>query len=177
MDAEEQNAGIERLNREMAGVVPQQAEAVKEKKTRPKRKVSPKPKVILAVSKRKRAIARARLIKGTGMILVNGININNIKPKEIRELMLEPVSFSNLTRSVVELSNIKVDVHGGGASGQAQAVRSAIAKAIADAYPSDVVRKSYMRYDRTLLVDDSRRVEPKKFLGPKARARFQTSYR
>jgi ribosomal protein S9 len=34
-----------------------------------------------------------------------------------------------------------------------------------------------MHYDRFMIVDDSRRVEPKKFKGPKARARFQKSYR
>ena len=40
-----------------------------------------------------------------------------------------------------------------------------------------MIRMECMRYDRIMLVDDPRRVEPKKFKGPKARARFQKSYR
>jgi small subunit ribosomal protein S9 len=68
-------------------------------------------------------------------------------------------------------------VNGGGSSGQAQAARSALAKVIAKASGTDAVKKLYMEYDRTMLVDDVRQVEPKKFKGPKARARFQKSYR
>ena len=68
-------------------------------------------------------------------------------------------------------------MRGGGTSGQAQAARSALAKVIAKADQGDAVRKAYIDYDRTLMVDDVRQVEPKKYKGPKARARFQKSYR
>ena len=73
--------------------------------------------------------------------------------------------------------DIKVNVQGGGASAQAQAVRSAIAKSIIEFSGMESLKKDYMHYDRFMVVDDSRRVEPKKFKGPKARARFQKSYR
>lgn len=134
-------------------------------------------KPILSKGKRKRAIARAALLPGTGMITINGVNINLVKPKEIRELILESIRISNAAKDIANASDIKINVYGGGTSGQAQAARTALAKVITEASGSDSLRSMYMEYDRTLLIDDYRRVEPKKFLGPKARAKFQTSYR
>ena len=98
-------------------------------------------------------------------------------PIEYREMMMEPVNFSDTTRGIASKMDIKVNVYGGGASAQAQAVRSAIAKSIVEFSGADSLKKEYMHYDRFMVVDDSRRVEPKKFKGPKARARFQKSYR
>jgi small subunit ribosomal protein S9 len=172
--SENKNQNLDNLNKELGSLNQQEAE---KKQAKPRKKSTPKQKVILTKGKRKDAIARARLTKGNGVIKINGVDINLIKPKEIRELILEPINFSNITKEIAESSNISVNVKGGGVSGQAQAARNAIAKAIAAAANSDIVKKAYMRYDRELLIDDPRRVEPKKFLGPKARARFQTSYR
>ncbi len=134
-------------------------------------------KAVIAKGKRKRAIARATLRAGRGEIRINGMDVNLVKPKEVRDLILEPIKVSSLAKTLADVSKIDVNVYGGGRSGQAQATRSAIAKVIASASPNDAIRKIYMEYDRTLLVDDYRRVEPKKFLGTKARARFQKSYR
>jgi small subunit ribosomal protein S9 len=173
-DSLAENQNLEKLNKELGALAPQAEE--KRRSAKPKKK-APKQKVIITKSKRKEAVARARLTKGNGKIKINGVDVNLIKPKELRELILEPVNFSNITKEIAESSDIIVNVKGGGASGQAQAARNAIAKAIAAASSSEIVRKAYMRYDRALLIDDARRVEPKKFLGPKARARFQTSYR
>jgi small subunit ribosomal protein S9 len=92
-------------------------------------------------------------------------------------MILEPVNISSITKEIASKSDISINVNGGGSSGQAQAARSALAKVITKAASSDVVRKMYMDYDRNLLVDDVRQVEPKKYKGPKARARFQKSYR
>ena len=172
----EQNQNIENLNKELGSLAPQ-AQAEGEKKAAKTRRRAPKQKVVLTKGKRKEAVARAKLVKGNGIIKINGVSVELIKPVETRELILEPVNFSNITKEIASSSNIYVNVKGGGASGQAQAARNAIAKAIAAAANSDIVRKAYMRYDRTPLIDDVRQVEPKKFLGPKARARFQTSYR
>lgn len=169
----EQN--VENLNKELSSLAPKAAEGEK-KQAKPRRK-APKQKVIFVKSKRKNAVARARLTKGNGTIKINGKDVNLIKPVELRELILEPVNFSNITKEIAGSSDIIINVKGGGVSGQAQAARNAIAKAIAEAANSEIVRKAYMRYDRSLLVDDVRQVEPKKFLGPKARAKFQTSYR
>ncbi len=92
-------------------------------------------------------------------------------------MMLEPIMYQSHNRRWQRRMDIKINVYGGGQSSQAQAVRGAIAKSIEKSSGSDTMRKEYIRYDRFMLIDDSRRVEPKKFKGPKARARFQKSYR
>ncbi|MBU0586162.1 30S ribosomal protein S9, partial [Candidatus Micrarchaeota archaeon] len=61
--------------------------------------------------------------------------------------------------------------------GQAQAARVAIAKALVDYTQDEALKKTFLDHDRSLLVDDVRRVEAKKYKGPKARARYQKSYR
>ena len=79
---------------------------------------------------------------------------------------------------------IKVRVSGGGPVAQLYAARMAIAKGIVawnQKYVDDeqkaIIRKNFMNYDKTLLVADNRRMEPKKYGGPGARARYQKSYR
>jgi small subunit ribosomal protein S16e len=80
--------------------------------------------------------------------------------------------------------DIRVRVKGGGHTSQVYAIRQAIAKAIVAYYQKYVdeqskneLKKALIAYDRTLLVADPRRSEPKKFGGPGARARYQKSYR
>jgi small subunit ribosomal protein S16e len=80
--------------------------------------------------------------------------------------------------------DIRVRVTGGGQTSQIYAIRQAIAKAIVAYYQKFVdeqskneLKKALIAYDRTLLVADPRRSEPKKFGGPGARARYQKSYR
>lgn len=168
----------------------EQAEAkaeAKEEKAKPARRRAARkapsksskkaPDVFLSKSRRKAAVARARIMQGGGRITVNGTLIDVLHPEQIRRLMLEPVFVSASTRSLAKTSDISVTVSGGGMTAQGEAVRSAIAKAISGFSGNDIIRKEYLQHDRSMLVDDSRRVEPKKFLGTKARARFQTSYR
>ncbi len=140
-----------------------------------KRKV--KKKVVLAHARRKEARARARLVPGTGRLMINGKDANTIANKYLKALVLEPINLSKITKEIAKSSDISVNVRGGGISGQMQAARSAIAKVIVNASKDEVVKKIYLAYDRNLLIDDVRQVEPKKFKGPKARARFQKSYR
>jgi small subunit ribosomal protein S16e len=71
-----------------------------------------------------------------------------------------------------------------GHTSQIYAIRQALAKAIVAFYQKYVdeaakkeIKEILVQYDRTLLVADPRRCEPKKFGGPGARARFQKSYR
>lgn len=75
-------------------------------------------------------------------------------------------------------------VRGGGSCSQVLAVRQAIAKAVISyhqKYDDESVKRELkellIQYDKSLLVADPRRCEPKKFGGPGARARFQKSYR
>jgi small subunit ribosomal protein S9 len=136
-----------------------------------------KAKRVVVASKRKTAIARASVAKGSGRVMINNISIDLIEPKEIRSLMLEPLKVSSLASDLASGLDIKVNVKGGGVSAQAQAVRGAVARGIAAYADTDTIKKEYMRYDVSLLVNDARRVEPKKFKGPKARTRFQKSKR
>ena len=91
-------------------------------------------------------------------------------------LVLKPAAFANV--------DIRVRVAGGGHTSQVYAIRQAISKAIVaytakyeDAAQALELKKQLVAYDRTLLVADPRRCEPKKFGGPGARARYQKSYR
>lgn len=163
---------------------PAVAEPAKKEADKPKRRRSaarrpPKKetRVVLVKSRRKSAVARASVRSGSGVIRVNSSLIGVVHPEELRRLMLEPVSVSESTRSLSRGVDITVTVSGGGATSRAEAVRGAIAKALAGFSGNDVIRSEYLKHDRSMLIDDSRRVEPKKFDGPKARARTQTSYR
>ena len=158
---------------------PKQKQEAPKKAARHKKKpaVKVRESVITVRGKRKRAIARASIVSGSGIIRVNRINADLIKPSDLRNIILEPLLVSEKASELAAKSDIEIFVKGGGSSGQAQAARSALAKAIVAAAGDESLRKKYMDYDRALLVDDYRRVEPKKFKGPKARARFQKSYR
>lgn len=80
--------------------------------------------------------------------------------------------------------DIRVRVKGGGRVAQIYAIRQAISRALVAYYQKYVdeaskkeIKDMLVNYDRTLLVSDPRRCEPKKFGGPGARARYQKSYR
>ena len=80
--------------------------------------------------------------------------------------------------------DIRVRVSGGGHTSQVYAIRQAIAKGIVAFYQKFVdeaskkeIKDILISYDRTLLVADPRRCEPKKFGGVGARSRYQKSYR
>jgi len=80
--------------------------------------------------------------------------------------------------------DMRICVKGGGDTSQIYAIRQSIAQAFVAYYQKFVDEQSkkeskdvLLRYDRTLLVADPRRCEPKKFGGRGARSRFQKSYR
>ncbi len=131
-------------------------------------------KTIVTRGKRKEAIARATITAGTGRYTVNGVAVNALSSIFLRDVYSEPLSFfPDATKY-----DIAVKVNGGGASGQAQAARTAVARALLQVHGApDAVKQQMLASDRSLLVEDPRRVEPKKFKGPKARARFTKSYR
>lgn len=89
-----------------------------------------------------------------------------------------------LTYNALANVDIRVRVSGGGHTSQIYAIRQAIAKSIiayyqkyVDEHSKNQLKQALVQYDRTLLVADNRRCEPKKFGGPGARARYQKSYR
>lgn len=131
-------------------------------------------KVVITTGKRKTAVARASVRKGHGRIRVNRVPLE-IWPYEIgRFKMLEPIKIAG---KKVDSLDIDVSVRGGGVMGQAEAVRTAIARGIAQYLKDDELENLYKEYDRTLIAPDTRRKLPKKPLGRGARKKRQKSYR
>ena len=128
--------------------------------------------VIQEVGKRKTAVARATLKKGKGRVYINGIPLQIWEPELARKRISEPLL---LAPDVAKKVDIWVRVHGGGWAGQADAARTAIARALIQYEPS--LREEFKKFDWTLIKSDVRKKERKKAGGPGARARFQKSYR
>ena len=124
--------------------------------------------------KKKTAIARATVSEGEGRVRVNAKPVELIEPEMARLKMLEPFRIAEERRESVDIA---VDVEGGGTVGQADAVRTAIARGLVEHANDAELRDAYMEFDRSLLVNDVRQSESKKWGGPGARARYQKSYR
>jgi small subunit ribosomal protein S9 len=120
--------------------------------------------------RRKTAVARAYVSVGTGNIEVNG--------KDYKTYFTTPTLHYYVTQSL-NVSNarnnydVKVNVDGGGITGQAQAIRLAVAKALVEFNPE--LKKDLRAAG--LITRDPRMVERKKFGQKKARKRFQFSKR
>jgi len=131
-------------------------------------------KVANASGKRKTAVARATVMRGKGRVRVNRVPVEILTPELARLKIMEPI---RLASKKIETLDIDVKVQGGGIMGQADAVRTAIARAVVQ-YTGDGELESLFRdYDRTLMVPDTRRKLPKKPLGRGARKKRQKSYR
>ena len=129
-------------------------------------------KVIQTQGKRKRAIARAKLVSGKGKVKVNGQLLENYGTDILRLRISEPLV---LAGDVIKSINLDINVNGGGVNGQADAVRLAIARALVQ--HDQKLKKTFTEYDRLLLVADVRRKEVCKPNDSKARAKRQKSYR
>ncbi|MFC6785689.1 30S ribosomal protein S9 [Halobaculum halobium] len=125
--------------------------------------------------KKKTAVARATVTDGEGRVRIDSQPVELVEPEMARLKMLEPfrVAGEDLRSEV----DVEVSVNGGGFAGQADAVRTAIARGIVQHRNDAELRDAFMEFDRSLLVNDSRQSEPKKWGGPGARARYQKSYR
>ncbi|MCD4842455.1 MAG: 30S ribosomal protein S9 [Methanosarcinales archaeon] len=132
-------------------------------------------KIINTSGKNKTAIARAKITEGVGRIRVNKKPIEIYEPEIAKLKILEAVAFigDNVTSKI----DIAVNVRGGGVMGQANAIRTAIGKGVVEWTGDLAVKDAMLAYDRSLLVNDSRQKETKKFGGPGARAKSQKSYR
>ncbi|CCQ36902.1 30S ribosomal protein S9 [Natronomonas moolapensis 8.8.11] len=125
--------------------------------------------------KKKTAVARATVSGGNGRVRINSKPVELVEPEQARLKMLEPfrIADEDLRGNV----DIDVTVSGGGFAGQADAIRTAVARGLVE-YTNDAeLRDAFMSFDRSLLVNDVRQSEPKKWGGPGARARYQKSYR
>ena len=125
--------------------------------------------------KKKTAIARATVREGQGRVRLDGKPVELVEPELARLKMLEPfrIAPDDLRESV----DVDITVQGGGFSGQADAARTAIARGLVEHTNDAELRDAFMTFDRSLLVNDVRQSESKKWGGPGARARYQKSYR
>eukprot|EP01115_Flamella_aegyptia_P004389 TRINITY_DN18_c0_g1_i1.p1 TRINITY_DN18_c0_g1~~TRINITY_DN18_c0_g1_i1.p1 ORF type:complete len:148 (-),score=33.71 TRINITY_DN18_c0_g1_i1:159-602(-) len=142
----------------------------------------PKIRSVQVFGRKKTATAVAYCKQGHGIIKINGVPIALVEPEVLRYKVFEPVLV--LGREYFSDVDIRVRVKGGGWVSQIYAIRQAIAKSLVAYYQKyrdeatkREIKDVLIKYDRTLLVADPRRCEPKKFGGSGARARFQKSYR
>ena len=125
---------------------------------------------IHAIGRRKSAVARVYLTEGTGEITINKRTLADYFPSELIQFVVkQPLNLLG----VAEKYNIKVTLCGGGYTGQSQALRLAIARALVKINEED---KEALRAEG-FITRDSRAVERKKPGQPKARRRFQFSKR
>ncbi len=147
----------------------------------PKAKIK---KIVNEVGKRKAAVARVTIQKkegkGKALVRVNKKPLEIIEPEVVRAKISEPLFIaSQISNVAADIESIEVDVNvkGGGFMGQAEAARSAIARGLVDWTGNEELKEAYLSYDRSLLVSDMRKKEPKKFGAKGARAHRQKSYR
>lgn len=122
------------------------------------------------IGRRKTAVARVYLTEGSGKITVNKKDLETYFPTATLQYKVrQPLAMTNS----VENFDVKVNVYGGGITGQAEAVRMAIARAMCEV---DTENRGILKPEG-LLTRDPRMVERKKFGQKKARKRFQFSKR
>lgn len=126
--------------------------------------------VINALGRRKSAVARVYLSEGTGKITINKRDIADYFPSPLLQYVVkQPLE----ALEALEKYDIKLNIFGGGFTGQSQAARLAIARALVKLNGED---KKLLR-SKGFMTRDSREVERKKPGRPKARRRFQFSKR
>jgi small subunit ribosomal protein S9 len=126
--------------------------------------------VIHKIGRRKTAVARVYVSEGSGNITVNKREFENyFTTATLQYKVKQALSLTNNAESY----DVKINVYGGGITGQAEAVRMAIARAMCEV---DFENRGVLKPEG-LLTRDPRMVERKKFGQKKARKRFQFSKR
>lgn len=126
--------------------------------------------LVNATGRRKTAVARVYLTKGKGNIVVNKKDYKVFFPTTVLQ---GKVQQAFVATSSVDNYDVKVNVYGGGITGQAEAVRHAISRALVKVSAEN---KPLLKVT-SLLTRDPRMVERKKPGQPKARKKFQFSKR
>ncbi len=130
-------------------------------------------KKIVISGKRKSAIARATVTKGTGKVKINNLDLSVYEPLIARLRLQEPLI---LAGNVINKYDISLNINGGGVMSQTSAARLAIARGLVEVEPK--LKEAFVNYDRQLLVADVRRKESRKpNCSGKARSKRQKSYR
>jgi small subunit ribosomal protein S9 len=120
--------------------------------------------------RRKTSVARVWIMPGTGTITVNKRTVENYFPVETQRMLLQHPFVATTTAGKYD---VRINVCGGGPSGQAGACRHGIARAL---LASDATLRPQLKVDK-LLTRDPRMKERKKYGQPGARKRFQFSKR
>eukprot|EP00445_Apocalathium_hangoei_P094798 CAMPEP_0204233768 /NCGR_PEP_ID=MMETSP0361-20130328/90461_1 /ASSEMBLY_ACC=CAM_ASM_000343 /TAXON_ID=268821 /ORGANISM="Scrippsiella Hangoei, Strain SHTV-5" /LENGTH=185 /DNA_ID=CAMNT_0051204417 /DNA_START=82 /DNA_END=637 /DNA_ORIENTATION=+ len=123
--------------------------------------------------RKKTAVAVALVRTGSGQARLNGCPLHTVKPDILRVKVYEPLLL--LGKDRCSKVDIRLRVKGGGFTSQVYALRQAIAKGIVAYYQKYIdeaskkeIKDILMAYDRSLIVADPRRCEPKKFGGRSA---------
>lgn len=130
---------------------------------------------IITSGKRKRAIARAFLVKGDGKVTINKRDYKTLNMFD-RLKLEEPLRIAQNIIGDAKF-DVMINTYGGGEKGQIDAARIALAKAISEFAKSEELINAFVEYDRNLLVADVRRKETYKPGDSKARRKRQKSYR
>jgi len=132
-------------------------------------------KKIVVSGKRKRAIARAVLVEGTGKITINKKDYKNLQILD-RLKIEEPL---RITEKILGKRNFDVDIYvkGGGEKSQVESARLALARSIIKFSNNKKLERAFLDYDRNLLIADIRRKEAYKPGDSKARKKRQSSKR
>lgn len=126
--------------------------------------------VIHKIGRRKTAVARVYVSPGKGNITVNKREFDNYFTTEpLKYKVMQPLSMTNNTGNF----DIRINVFGGGITGQAEAIRLALSRAMCEV---DAENRATLKPEG-LLTRDPRMVERKKFGQKKARKKFQFSKR
>ena len=125
---------------------------------------------VQTVGRRKEAVVRVRLSPGTGEFKLNGRSLEEYFPNKVHQQLIK-APFVTVERS--DTFDVFANLHGGGPSGQAGALRLAIARALIEVTPDDrpALKKA------GFLTRDPRAVERKKYGLKKARKASQYSKR
>ena len=132
-------------------------------------------KKITVSGRRKTAKAKATIINGSGIILINKISYKNFDL--MKQLQIdEPIEITKRVLGSFDF-DISVNVVGGGTESRFEASRLAIARALVEFTKSDVLKKEFIHYDKNLLIADTRKKEARKPGDSKARKKRQKSFR
>lgn len=130
---------------------------------------------IITSGKRKRAIAKAILTEGSGKVTINKKDYKNLQIFDKLKIE-EPLRIYENIKGKRDF-DVTLKIIGGGEKGQIDAARLALAKALVKFANSEELTKSFLSYDRNLLIADIRRKETNKPGDSKARANRQSSKR
>jgi small subunit ribosomal protein S9 len=132
-------------------------------------------KKLTVSGKRKTAIAKATIVNGSGKILINKKPYENLD--FFKKLVIsEPIEIAKKVLGKFDI-DILVNVKGGGSESRIEASRLAIARALVKFSKSDSLKRAFSKYDKNLLVADTRRKEAYKPGDSKARKKRQKSFR